>query len=103
MIGGEFVEVAVVHEEPALVAEGVAVGLLHGAADRGAYVGEEVWRADVVGQLVQVVVVPGRFGAVEDARIGLSPYHPTPKPSPFVVSAPSVECRLWSINEWAGV
>ena len=35
--------------------------------------------------------------------VGLSPYQPTPKPSPFVVSAPSRECRLWSIREWAGV
>ena len=28
-----------------------------------------------------------------------SEYQPTPKPSPFVVSAPSRECRLWSISE----
>src|SRR3954463_748895 len=27
-----------------------------------------------------------------------TPYQPTPNPSPFVVSAPSRECRLWSIN-----
>src|SRR4051812_2092314 len=26
------------------------------------------------------------------------PYHPTPKPSPFVVSAPRRECRLWSTS-----
>src|ERR1700712_1774983 len=26
------------------------------------------------------------------------PYQPTPKPSPLVVSAPSRECRLWSIR-----
>ena len=32
-----------------------------------------------------------------------SPYQPTPKPSPFVVSAPSRECRLWSIREWVGM
>jgi hypothetical protein len=34
---------------------------------------------------------------------GAASYQPTPKPSPFVVSAPSLECRLWSISEWAGV
>ena len=31
-----------------------------------------------------------------------APYHATPNPSPFVVSAPSFECRLWSISECAG-
>ena len=31
------------------------------------------------------------------------PYQPTPKPSPFVVVAPSRECRLWSIREWPGL
>ena len=36
------------------------------------------------------------------AGIPPSPYQPTPKPSPFVVVAPSRECRLWSIREWAG-
>jgi hypothetical protein len=63
----ELVDIAVVHEQPAAVAEGVAVGLLHGAADRRADVGEEQRGADVVGELAQVVVVPGRLGAVEDA------------------------------------
>jgi hypothetical protein len=31
-----------------------------------------------------------------------SPYQPTPNPSPFVVSAPIVECRLWSMSECFG-
>jgi hypothetical protein len=30
-------------------------------------------------------------------------YQPTPNPSPLVVSAPSRECRLWSISDWTGV
>ena len=30
-------------------------------------------------------------------------YQPTPKPSPFVVSAPIVECRLWSMSECFGL
>ena len=38
---GELVDVAVVHEQPVVVAERVAVGLLHGAADRRADVREE--------------------------------------------------------------
>ena len=32
-----------------------------------------------------------------------SPYQPTPNPSPFVVSTPSFEWRLWSISECTGV
>lgn len=35
--------------------------------------------------------------------VSSSVYHPTPNPSPFVVSTPSLECRLWSISEWAGL
>src|SRR3954470_17139321 len=31
-----------------------------------------------------------------------SPYQPTPNPSPFVVSAPSSECLLWTIREFSG-
>src|SRR5215203_7075348 len=31
------------------------------------------------------------------------PYQPTPKPSPFVVSAPSCECRLWTTSEFLGL
>jgi hypothetical protein len=31
------------------------------------------------------------------------PYHPMPTPSPLVVSAPSRECRLWSMSEWVGL
>jgi hypothetical protein len=68
----EFVDVAVVHEEPAAMTEGVAIRLLHSAADRRSDMGEEVRRADVVGELVQVLVVPGRLGAVEDAGSGRS-------------------------------
>src|SRR3954468_12617442 len=50
------------------MAEGVTVGLLHGAADRRPDMREEQGRADVAGELAEVLVVPGRFGAVEDAR-----------------------------------
>ena len=35
--------------------------------------------------------------------VSAAPYQPTPNPSPFVVVAPSRECRLWSISEWAGL
>jgi len=34
---------------------------------------------------------------------GVASYQPTPNPSPLVVSAPSLECRLWSISEWTWV
>jgi hypothetical protein len=30
---------------------------------------------------------------------GAASYQPTPNPSPLVVSAPSLECMLWSISE----
>jgi hypothetical protein len=45
----ELVDVAVVHEQPMVVAERVAVRLLHGAADRRADVGEEQ-RASLCGR-----------------------------------------------------
>ena len=32
-----------------------------------------------------------------------APYQPSPKPSPFVVVAPSCEWRLWSISECFGL
>jgi len=38
-------------------------------------------------------MLPNRPGA------GIASYHPIPKPSPSVASAPSFERRLWSINE----
>src|SRR3954451_18719115 len=48
--------------------EGVTVGLLYGAADRRPDMREEQGGADVAGELAEVAVVPGRFGAMEDAR-----------------------------------
>src|SRR3954467_9081073 len=35
--------------------------------------------------------------------VSRSPYHPTPKPSPFVVSAPSCKCRLCTTSEFLGL
>ena len=64
----ELVDVAVVHEQPVVMAERVTVGLLHGAADRRPDMREEQRGTDVAGELEEVVVVPGGFGAVEDAR-----------------------------------
>ena len=44
-------------------------------------------------------------GSIEWNVPGVSPipYHPIPKPSPFVVSAPSVEWRLWTMSECLGL
>src|SRR4051812_31824176 len=50
------------------MAEGVTVGLLDRAADRRADMREEQRGTDVARDLAEVAVVPGRFGAVEDAR-----------------------------------
>jgi hypothetical protein len=36
---------------------------------------------------------------LKTAGMSDSPYQPTPKPSPFVVSTPSREWRLWSMSE----
>jgi hypothetical protein len=64
---------------------------------------EEQRRAHVTRDLAQVLVIPGRLDAPEHPGDGAASYQPTPKPSPLVVSAPSRECRLWSISEWTGV
>src|SRR5450432_3815302 len=50
---GELVDVSVVHEQPAVVAKRMTVGLLYRAADRRPDVGEEQRRCDVTGQLSQ--------------------------------------------------
>ena len=85
------------------MAERVAVGLLDRGPDRRADVREEQVRADVTRELAQVLIIPGRLDAAEDSRAGAASYQPIPNPSPFVVSAPSLECKLWSISEWTGV
>ena len=61
--------------------------------------GEEMWPA-MSRRLrsFQAGSVPWKTPGVSGA-----PYQPMPKPSPFVVVAPSRECRLWSISEWAGL
>ena len=40
---------------------------------------------------------------LKTAGVSSSPYQATPNPSPFVVSTPSLEWRLWSISECAGL
>ena len=60
------VDEAVVHEQPAAVAERMAVGLLDRRPGRRADVGEEQRRLDLGGELAQVAVAPrGRDAAVE--------------------------------------
>ena len=83
-------------EQPAAVAEGMAVRLL----DRVPIVartcamnsGDSMWRPARAGSRR-----PRPGDAVVDAGPSPAPYQPKPKPSPFVVSAPMRECRLWSI------
>src|SRR4051794_5922160 len=41
--------------------------------------------------------LPRVAGSTEDPPS--TPYQPTPNPSPFVVSTPIRECRLWSMSE----
>jgi hypothetical protein len=56
------------HEKPAVVAEWVTIRLLNRAADCRSDMCEEIRRADVIGELLQVFVVPSWLGAVKDAR-----------------------------------
>ena len=81
----------------------MAVRLLHGGADRRADVREDERRVDVRREIAQVAVVPGGLDAAVHAGRVAAPYQPTPKPSPFVVSAPSFEWRLWWISECSGL
>ena len=98
----EVVDEAVVHEQPAAAAERMAVRLLHRRAARRADVGKEQWRPHVCGELAQVRVAPRRLDAAEDRGALFRAVPATPNPSPFVVSAPSRECRLCSTSECAG-
>ena len=66
--GREVGDGAVVHPEPAAVAEGVTVGLLDRRAGRRPDVREDATGGGLGGELPQVAVVPGRLGAVVDAR-----------------------------------
>ena len=71
---------------------------------RRAHVGEDERRRDVRGQRAQVRVPPGRATTLWNTPGSTPvPYHPTPKPSPFVVSAPIRECRLWSTSPCSGL
>ena len=58
-------------EQPAVVTERMAVRLLHRAADRSPDVGDEVTRANVVGDLLEVMVVPRGLDAVEHPGYGV--------------------------------
>jgi hypothetical protein len=77
-LSSQFVELgeeAVVNEQPATAAKGVAVGLLHRRADRRADVREEQRGLDVGGELAEVGIGPrGRDAAVQR--------RPVPRPVP---------------------
>ena len=95
----ELADQSVVHPQPAPVAEGMRVRLLDRRPRRRADVGEEEMRRDPSGELAQVPVVPGGMDAAVEPRGAAVVVPADPKPSPFVVVAPSLECRLWSIRE----
>ena len=76
----ELVNAAVVHPQPASVAKRVAVCHLHRGADRGAYVREEMSGADVLCELAQILVVPGRLDASKDAGGGRGVIPADPEP-----------------------
>src|SRR5262249_44234744 len=58
---------AVVHEQPAVMGEGVAIRPAGGGAGRRAHMGEEQTGADLVRQALQVGIVPGRQDVAVDA------------------------------------
>jgi hypothetical protein len=64
---------------------------------------EDDARFDVRRQVSQVPVVPAGSTLWKTPGVSPTPYQPLPKPSPFVVSAPSCEWRLWSISECFGL
>ena len=99
---GELADQPVVHPEPVLVAERVAVRLL----DRAAV--DARMCANTSGVDVARELPAGSGRSTRAPRCGRrlvspTPYQPRPNPSPFVVSRPAVECRLWSISECAGL
>jgi hypothetical protein len=71
---------AVVHEQPVVAAERMAVGLLDGRADRGPHVRHEQGRLDVRGKLAEVGVAPGGRHAAIDARSLAGPVPAEPEP-----------------------
>src|SRR5689334_15760822 len=58
----------------------MAIGLLDRTADRRADMCEEQRRADVTGELKQVLIVPGRLGAVKQTGCIRSSVPPDAKP-----------------------
>ncbi len=61
-------DVAVVHEDPVVEPERVAVGLLHRCSGAGPDVCQEQTGTHLGGQLPQVLVAPGGIGAAEQGR-----------------------------------
>ena len=59
---------AVMDEQPAPTAEGMAVGLLHRRADRGPHVGEEQRLLDVRRELAQVGIAQAGSNALLETR-----------------------------------
>ena len=102
--GREIREEPVVHPQPAVVAERMAVGLLDCRAGRGTNVREDAAGRRLGGQL------RGGCGRSRPAPCcgtprgyGADPYQPTPKPSPLVVVTPRRECLLWITSELSGL
>ena len=65
---GELGEEAVVHEQPATVAERMTVGLLDRRPDRRTDMREEMPRGDMAGELAEILVVPRRLDTPEHTR-----------------------------------
>src|SRR5215208_5794971 len=59
---------AVVHPEPLLVTEGMAVGALHRRSRRGSDVGKQNRRANLARELAEILVIPRRLDVLEQRR-----------------------------------
>ena len=66
----ELAERAIVHPQPIVMAERVAVAALHRRAGRRPNVGEEQRSTYLTSNLPQVDVIPRRLNALEDCRFG---------------------------------
>ena len=63
-------DLAIVHEQVRLVAEGMAIGARQCGAGRGPHMGKEQAATDLAAEAAQVLVGPGGQDFVIDARLG---------------------------------
>ena len=84
----ELTECAVVHPQPAVVTEWMAVRALHRRAGGGADVGKQQGSTNLTVTSLRLMSFHAGSMLLNTAGSTPSPYQPIPKPSPLVVVAP---------------